>query len=84
MQLKNHSNTAGLLLFVAELYTQLHHENIYGKFLIDAFKHLLSVGGNANIKSICQSLKVSFCRSDLQCALKHLFTADGSLFRIVR
>lgn len=61
MQLENHPNTAGLLLFVAELYAQLHHENIYGKYLIDAFKHLLNVGGNDNVKSICQSLKVSGC-----------------------
>lgn len=43
---------------MAELYTQLHHENIYGNYLIDAYKHLLAIGGNENVKSICQALKV--------------------------
>ncbi|EFA00366.1 Polyadenylate-binding protein-interacting protein 1-like Protein [Tribolium castaneum] len=58
-QLKVHTNKSGLLLFVAELYTQLHHENIYGGYLIDAYKHLLAVGGNDNVKSICQALKLT-------------------------
>ncbi|KAH0811035.1 hypothetical protein MTP99_013913 [Tenebrio molitor] len=58
-ELKNHSNKSGLLLFVAELYTQLHHENIYGNYLIDAYKHLLAIGGNENVKSICQALKLT-------------------------
>ncbi|XP_044270958.1 polyadenylate-binding protein-interacting protein 1 [Tribolium madens] len=58
-ELKNHTNKSGLLLFVAELYTQLHHENIYGSYLIDAYKHLLGVGGNENVKSICQALKLT-------------------------
>ncbi|RZC33929.1 polyadenylate-binding protein-interacting protein 1, partial [Asbolus verrucosus] len=58
-ELKNHSNKSGLLLFVAELYTQLHHENIYGNYLIEAYKHLLSIGGNENVKCICQALKLT-------------------------
>ncbi|KAL3283893.1 hypothetical protein HHI36_018062 [Cryptolaemus montrouzieri] len=58
-ELETNTNKQGIVLFVAELYTQLYHENIYGKCLINAFKQLLHDGGDSNIKCICQSLKLT-------------------------
>lgn len=58
-QLEKNTNKQGIVLFIAELYTQLFHENIYGKCLTDAFKELLDVGGDDNIKCVCQALKLT-------------------------
>lgn len=49
----------GLTLFLAELYTQLHYENIYGRSLMSALRNLLSSGQDSDIKCLCQALKVS-------------------------
>lgn len=49
----------GLSLFLAELYTQLHYENLYGKSLLSALRNLLSSGRPDDIKCLCQALKVS-------------------------
>lgn len=51
----------GLTLFLAELYLQLHYENLYGKCLLDALTNLLNSGDDCNIKCVCQALKVCFC-----------------------
>lgn len=48
----------GFTMFVAELYTQLHYDNLYGKSLISALRNLLAEGGSNNIKCLCQALKV--------------------------
>lgn len=48
----------GLTLFLAELYSQLHYENLYGKCLLDALNHLISTGDDINVKCACQALKV--------------------------
>ncbi|XP_044752229.1 polyadenylate-binding protein-interacting protein 1 [Coccinella septempunctata] len=58
-ELNSNSNKQGIVLFVAELYTQLHHENIYGRFLLNAFKQLLLESGDNNIKCVCQALKLT-------------------------
>lgn len=58
-ELDRNPNKGDLILFVAELYTQLHYDNIYASYLIDAFKQLLDTGGNNNVKCVCQALKVS-------------------------
>ncbi|KAK9891448.1 hypothetical protein WA026_014681 [Henosepilachna vigintioctopunctata] len=58
-ELASNPNKPGIVLFVAELYAQLYHENIYGKCLINAFKQLLQEGGDGNIKCICQALKLT-------------------------
>ncbi|CAH1155754.1 unnamed protein product [Phaedon cochleariae] len=46
-------------LFIAELYTQLPHLNIYGALLIRSFGKLFEKGGNDDIKCICQALKLT-------------------------
>ncbi|KAJ8969031.1 hypothetical protein NQ317_014168, partial [Molorchus minor] len=56
-QLEDNVNKQNVLLFIAELYTQLPHLNVYGALLIESFKQLLEKGGNDNIKCICQALK---------------------------
>ncbi|CAH0546526.1 unnamed protein product [Brassicogethes aeneus] len=58
-ELDSNANKQNILLFVAELYIQLHHLNIYGILLIEAFKMLVSKGGNDNIKCVCQALKLT-------------------------
>ncbi|CAH2015858.1 unnamed protein product [Acanthoscelides obtectus] len=52
-------NMHNVLLFIAELYAQLPHVAVYGKLLVDSFKRLLSIGGNENVKCICQALKLT-------------------------
>ncbi|XP_018571543.1 polyadenylate-binding protein-interacting protein 1 isoform X1 [Anoplophora glabripennis] len=58
-QLEQNANKQNVLLFIAELYTQLPHLTIYGALLIECFKQLLDEGGNDNIKCICQALKLT-------------------------
>lgn len=58
-ELNSNPNKQGIVLFVAELYTQLHHENIYGRFLLNAFKQLLQERGDNNVKCVCQALKLT-------------------------
>lgn len=48
----------GLTLFLAELYTQLHFENLYGKSLLSALRNLLSSGEPDDIKCLCHALKL--------------------------
>lgn len=56
--LNDKKNLQGLTLFLAELYSQLHYENLYGKCLLDALNHLISTGDDINVKCACQALKV--------------------------
>ncbi|KAJ8937051.1 hypothetical protein NQ314_012045 [Rhamnusium bicolor] len=58
-QLEDNVNKQNVLLFIAELYTQLPHLTVYGALLIDSFKQLLTKGGNDNVKCICQALKLT-------------------------
>nr|XP_023016190.1 polyadenylate-binding protein-interacting protein 1 [Leptinotarsa decemlineata] len=58
-QLEINSNTQNVLLFIAELFTQLPHHNVYGALLIDSFRNLFANGGDDNIKCICQALKLT-------------------------
>ncbi|KAG5884560.1 hypothetical protein JTB14_006587 [Gonioctena quinquepunctata] len=58
-QIEDNSNTQNVLLFIAELYTQLPHMTVYGALLIDTFKRLFEKGGDDNIKCICQALKLT-------------------------
>lgn len=60
-KLDQNDDSQNVLLFIAELYVQLPHENVYGALLIDSFRKLLANGDNDGIKCICQALKVSKC-----------------------
>lgn len=57
--LKEKKNLQGLTLFLAELYSQLHYENLYGKYLLTALQHLINTGDDINVKCACQALKVN-------------------------
>lgn len=58
-QLQENSNLQSVVLFIAELYTQLPHDGLYGTLLIDSLKKLLSFGGNDSVKYVCQALKLT-------------------------
>ncbi|KAL1517019.1 hypothetical protein ABEB36_000840 [Hypothenemus hampei] len=58
-ELQENPNQQNVLLFIAELYTQLPHDTLYGSLLIDAMKKLLRLQGNDNIKCVCQALKLT-------------------------
>ncbi|VEN60621.1 unnamed protein product [Callosobruchus maculatus] len=57
--LQDTRNPHNVLLFIAELYAQLPHGAVYGKLLVDSFKRLLALGGDDNVKCICQALKLT-------------------------
>lgn len=57
-QLADNPNQQNVLLFIAELYTQLPHDNLYGALLIDSLNKLIQ-GGPDNIKCVCQALKLT-------------------------
>lgn len=59
-KLKDGNKLQNVLLFIAELYVQLPHENIYGALLVESFEKLLSEGSSDSIKCICQALKVKY------------------------
>ncbi|KAJ8916889.1 hypothetical protein NQ315_013357 [Exocentrus adspersus] len=90
-QLDNPStNKQDVLLFIAELYTQLPHLNIYGALLIDCYKHLLSKSGSDDIKCICQALKLTghsleqSNKSDLDVVFEQLIQSKGNVNGSVR
>ncbi|XP_056648660.1 polyadenylate-binding protein-interacting protein 1 [Diorhabda sublineata] len=58
-QIEENPDTKNVVPLIAELYTQLPHLTVYGSLLIEAFNKLLELGGNENIKCICQSLKLT-------------------------
>lgn len=58
-ELKRNPDIQAVLMFVSELYTQLHHDNLYGDLVLDSFQQLLDKGGNDAVKSICQALKLT-------------------------
>ncbi|CAG9761620.1 unnamed protein product [Ceutorhynchus assimilis] len=58
-ELQDNPNQQNVALFIAELYTQLPHDSLYGSLLIEALKKLLSTGGTDNIKCVCQALKLT-------------------------
>ncbi|XP_030766100.1 polyadenylate-binding protein-interacting protein 1 [Sitophilus oryzae] len=57
--LNDHTNKQNVVLFIAELYTQLPHDSLYGALLVESFKKLLTSGGDDNVKCICQALKLT-------------------------
>lgn len=57
-QLASKENLPGLTVFLGELYSQLHYENLYGKSLLCAMNSLLAIGDDASVKCVCQVLKV--------------------------
>ncbi|XP_066156752.1 polyadenylate-binding protein-interacting protein 1 isoform X1 [Euwallacea fornicatus] len=59
IELNENPNQQNVLLFIAELYTQLPHDSLYGAPLLDSMKKLLSNGGNDNVKCVCQALKLT-------------------------
>lgn len=61
-ELQENPNQQNVVLFVAELYTQLPHDSLYGTLLIDSLKKLLVKGESENIKCVCQGLKVIFLK----------------------
>lgn len=58
-ELESGHNQQNVMLFIAELYTQLTYFTNFGYLLIYAARELLLVGGNDNVKCVCQALKVS-------------------------
>lgn len=58
-KIKENSYDANLALFLAELYSQLNYDNLYGRHVIHTLKNVLSLGTETNVKSVCQVLKVS-------------------------
>ncbi|XP_060534863.1 uncharacterized protein LOC132707158 [Cylas formicarius] len=58
-ELQENPNQQNVLLFLAELYTQLPHSTLYGTLLIDSLKRLLESGGNDNVKCVAQALKLT-------------------------
>lgn len=74
----------GLALFLAELYLQLHYENLYGKCLIDALTNLLNSGDDCNIKCVCQALKVCYiCSLEIIIKRKLLSIIKKKIFQII-
>lgn len=57
--LHENPNQQNVVLFIAELYTQLPHDSLYGSLLLDSLKKLLNIGGNDNVKCVCQALKLT-------------------------
>ncbi|CAG9838817.1 unnamed protein product [Diabrotica balteata] len=58
-QIDDNPDPKNVLPLIAELYIQLPHLFVYGTLLIKLFKKLLDIGGNENIKTICQALKLT-------------------------
>ncbi|ERL92374.1 polyadenylate-binding protein-interacting protein 1 [Dendroctonus ponderosae] len=58
-ELETDHNQQNVMLFIAELYIQLSHFSHFGYLLIYALNKLLGVGGNDNIKCVCQALKLT-------------------------
>lgn len=57
-ELESKQNLQGLTIFLGELYSQLHYENVYGKSLLCAMQTLLETGDDSSVKCVCQVLKV--------------------------
>ena len=58
-EVRDPRNIRNLTFFLAELYTHVDINNIYGKNLLDLFTVLIESRDVDNIKCICQVLKVS-------------------------
>ncbi|XP_050515340.1 polyadenylate-binding protein-interacting protein 1 [Diabrotica virgifera virgifera] len=58
-QIDDNPDPKNVLPLIAELYIQLPHLHVYGTLLFKLFKKLLDIGGNENIKTICQALKLT-------------------------
>ncbi|XP_050301212.1 polyadenylate-binding protein-interacting protein 1 [Anthonomus grandis grandis] len=58
-EMQENPNQQNVALFIAELYTQLPHDNLYGSLLIESLTGLLNIGGNDNVKCVCQALKLT-------------------------
>lgn len=68
-----------MLLFIAEIYTQLQDQSIYGTLLVESFRKLLK--GQDNVKCICQALKLTgySLEKDNKAAVDELFVELESI-----